>query len=91
MIGLLPAAAYTQYLFQMLPGDILFAFSDGISEAMNASDDEWGEDQMIAEAKVHADVQVAELLKRMFRAADAFADGAPQHDDMTILLMKLAP
>lgn len=55
---------------------------------MNASEDEWGEDRMIAEAQAHADLNAEELLQRLFRAADAFA-GAPQHDDMTIVVLRL--
>jgi len=58
-------------------------------EAMNASGDEWGEDRMIAEAQAHADLNAEELPQRLFRAADAFAAGAPQHDDMTIVVLRL--
>jgi len=76
-------------MLHLLPGDILLAFTDGISEAMNASEDEWGEDRMIAEAQAHADLNAEELLQRLFRAADAFAAGAPQHDDMTIVVLRL--
>jgi dihydrofolate reductase len=54
VIGLLADAVYKEHMLHLLPGDILLAFTDGISEAMNASEDEWGEDRMIAEAKAHA-------------------------------------
>jgi serine phosphatase RsbU (regulator of sigma subunit)/dihydrofolate reductase len=89
VIGLLTAALYKEQLLHLLPGDILLAFTDGISEAMNASEDEWGEDQMIAEAQAHADLNAKELLQHLFRAADAFAAGATQHDDMTIVVLRL--
>jgi serine phosphatase RsbU (regulator of sigma subunit) len=88
-IGLLAGAVYKEQMLHLLPGDILLAFTDGISEAMNASEDEWGEDRMIAEAQAHADLHAEELLQRLFRAADAFAAGAPQHDDMTIVVLRL--
>ena len=89
VIGLLAGAVYKEQMLHLLPGDILLAFTDGISEAMNASEDEWGEDRMIAEAQAHADLNAEELLQRLFRAADAFAAGAPQHDDMTIVVLRL--
>ena len=89
VIGLLAGAVYKEQTLQLLPGDILLAFTDGISEAMNASEDEWGEDRMIAEAQAHADLNAEELLQRLFRAADAFAAGAPQHDDMTLVVLRL--
>jgi len=89
VIGLLAGAVYKEQMLHLLPGDILLAFTDGISEAMNASEDEWGEDRMIAEAQAHADLNAEQLLQRLFRAADAFAAGAPQHDDMTIVVLRL--
>jgi serine phosphatase RsbU (regulator of sigma subunit) len=90
VVGLLAGAVYAQQMLQLLPGDILMAFTDGLSEAMNAAEDEWGEDRMIAEAKVHADLNAAQLLQRLFRAADAFAAGASQHDDMTLVVLRLS-
>jgi serine phosphatase RsbU (regulator of sigma subunit)/dihydrofolate reductase len=89
VIGLLAGALYKEQMLHLLPGDILLAFTDGISEAMNASEDEWGEDRMIAEAQAHADLSAEELLQHLFRAADAFAAGATQHDDMTIVVLRL--
>jgi len=89
VIGLLAAAAYKEQVLHLLPGDILLAFTDGISEAINASEDEWGEDRMIAEAQAHSDLNAEELLQRLFRAADAFAAGAPRHDDMTLVVLRL--
>ncbi len=90
VVGLLAGAAYKQQMLHLLPGDILLAFTDGISEAMNTAEDEWGEDRMIAEAQAHADLNAAELLQHLFRAADAFVAGAPQHDDMTLVVLRIS-
>ncbi len=90
VVGLLTGATYKQQMLPLLPGDILLAFTDGISEAMNSAEDEWGEDRLIAEAQAHADLNAAELLQHLFRAADAFAAGAPQHDDMTLVVLRLS-
>jgi serine phosphatase RsbU (regulator of sigma subunit)/dihydrofolate reductase len=89
VVGLLPAAAYQQQTLPLLPGDILVAFTDGISEAMNAAGDEWGEERMIADAQAHTDLNAAELLQHLFSSADAFASGAPQQDDMTLIVLRL--
>lgn len=88
VIGLFAGATYTEQTVQLLAGDILLAYTDGISEAMNAADDEWGEDRMIAEAQAHADLSAEELMQHLFRAADAFAGGVPQHDDMTMVVVR---
>jgi serine phosphatase RsbU (regulator of sigma subunit)/dihydrofolate reductase len=89
VVGLLADAVYKEQRLHLLPGDVLLAFTDGISEAMNASEDEWGEDRMIAEAQAHADLNAEEMLQGLFREADAFAAGAPQHDDMTLVILRL--
>ena len=89
VIGLLAGAVYKGQTLHLIHGDILLAFTDGISEAMNASEDEWGEHRMIAEAQAQADLSAEELLQRLFRAADAFAAGAPQHDDMALVVLRL--
>jgi phosphoserine phosphatase RsbU/P len=91
VIGLLPDAEYTQASIPMHAGDVLLAFTDGISEAMNHEDEEWGEDRMIATAQqllnqpdcTHSAQQ---LLDCILTAADKFTSGAPQHDDMTLLV-----
>jgi serine phosphatase RsbU (regulator of sigma subunit) len=54
---------------------------------MNSAEDEWGEDRLIAEAQAHAGLNAAELLQHL---ADAFAAGAPQHDDMTLVVLGLS-
>ena len=87
VVGLLAGATYKQQMLPLLPGDILLAFTDGISEAMNSAEDEWGEDRLIAEAQAHAGLNAAELLQHL---ADAFAAGAPQHDDMTLVVLGLS-
>ena len=89
VVGLLAGTVYKEQIFHLLPGDILLAFTDGISEAMNASEDDWGEDRMIAEAQAHAALNAEALLQHLFRAADAFAAGVPQHDDMTLVVLRL--
>jgi serine phosphatase RsbU (regulator of sigma subunit)/dihydrofolate reductase len=90
VVGLFAGVTYKQQLLHLLSGDILLAFTDGISEAMNLAGDEWGENRMIAEAQAHSDGNAAELLHGLFRAADAFAAGAPQHDDMTLVVLRIS-
>jgi sigma-B regulation protein RsbU (phosphoserine phosphatase) len=89
VVGLVQGAAYEQCELQMQPGDLLLTYTDGISEAMNPLEEEWGEDNMAAEAMAHAQEPAQAILEALVAAADRFAAGAPQHDDMTLMLMKL--
>jgi sigma-B regulation protein RsbU (phosphoserine phosphatase) len=90
VVGLLPQAQYGQSWLVLAPGDILLAYTDGISEAMTMDDEEWGEERMIAAAQAFSELPAAQMIERMIAAADAFTAGAPQHDDMTLVIVKLA-
>jgi sigma-B regulation protein RsbU (phosphoserine phosphatase) len=89
VVGLLPAVPYTEQSVVLMPGDLLVLFTDGISEAMTRDDEEWGDERMITSAETCKDKTASEVLKHIFRDADAFTAGAPQHDDMTLLVLKL--
>jgi phosphoserine phosphatase RsbU/P len=89
VVGLLPEAPYEEQPVRMEPGDVLIAYTDGISEAMTADDEEWGEERMLEAARRAQKGSAQEILQAIFRAADEFTAAAPQHDDMTLLVMKL--
>jgi len=89
VIGLLANSHYEQSTLMMEPGDILMAFTDGISEAMTVDGEEWSEDSLIERLASYPDMPADTLVKRLFDAADEFAAGAPQHDDMTLFVLKM--
>jgi len=87
VIGLVEGAPYQQGSVCINPGDILIAFTDGISEAMNLDDEEWGEDRLMETVR-NSNVKTSQdLLERIFAAATEFAGAAPQHDDMTLVVL----
>jgi glyoxylase-like metal-dependent hydrolase (beta-lactamase superfamily II) len=61
------------------PGDVLVAFTDGISEAMNLADEEWGDDRLMDAVRSNLQAPARDLIDRIVNAADAFVAGAPQH------------
>jgi serine phosphatase RsbU (regulator of sigma subunit) len=69
-------------------GDVLLLFTDGISEAMDAESNLFGEDRLARLVGEHGHLPTDELRERILREIDAFVAGAPQHDDMTMILMK---
>jgi sigma-B regulation protein RsbU (phosphoserine phosphatase) len=89
VVGLLPFAPYTEQGLVLEPGDTLILYTDGISEAMTSNDEEWGDERMIAAAQAAKDKPASELLDAIFVGVDTFTAGAPQHDDMTLLVLKL--
>jgi sigma-B regulation protein RsbU (phosphoserine phosphatase) len=90
VIGLLPNVSYEEQSLNLRPGDLLFAYTDGISEAMTADDEEWGEERMLLAAESVRHDAADEVLRSLFTAADQFTGKTPQHDDMTVLVLKLS-
>ena len=70
-------------------GDLFLLFTDGISEAMNARDDLFGESRLGRLVETHAHLSSEELRERVLREIAAFVGDAPQHDDMTMILLKI--
>ena len=70
-------------------GDLFVFFTDGISEAMNGADDCFGEVRLGRLVEDHADLPPEELRERVLREVAAFVGGAPQHDDMTMILLRV--
>jgi sigma-B regulation protein RsbU (phosphoserine phosphatase) len=87
---MLPTFPYEQATIRLRPGDLLVAFTDGISEAMDTADEEWGEERLIEAVRQRPDLSAAPLLQHLLAAADAFALGAKQHDDMTMVVARVS-
>jgi phosphoserine phosphatase RsbU/P len=90
VVGLLSDAEYQQADLPIEPGDILLAFTDGISESMALTEEEWGEERMIACLCRHASLPADKLLTALMEEATRFAADAPQYDDMTLLVFKFS-
>jgi sigma-B regulation protein RsbU (phosphoserine phosphatase) len=70
-------------------GDLYVLFTDGISEAMNAADDCFGETRLGHLIEACADLGPEALRARVLEAVEAFVGGAPQHDDMTMIALRV--
>ncbi|MGA7077155.1 MAG: SpoIIE family protein phosphatase [Terriglobales bacterium] len=91
VVGLLENFPYEQSAVTIAPGDILVAFTDGVSEAMNAADEEWGESQLLETVRQSAGLSPSEIITHVMAAADGFVAGAKQHDDMTLVVLCANP
>jgi sigma-B regulation protein RsbU (phosphoserine phosphatase) len=83
--GLMPFNTIERDVMAVSPGDTFVLFSDGVSEAMNAGGDFFGEDGLLAHLEALPTAAPADIVRSTLEAVRAFAAGAPQSDDITIL------
>ena len=70
-------------------GDLVALYTDGISEAMNAREEQFGEQRLVHVLEEHRGAGVAGVRQEILGAVSRFAGAATQHDDMTIVLLKV--
>ena len=69
-------------------GDIIFLYTDGVTEATDANNELYGEDRLLACLNANKDLTVKEICERVKEDVDAFVKEAPQFDDITMLAFK---
>lgn len=71
------------------PGDLLTVFSDGVTDAMNAEGELFGEERLISAVSRHREFDGVELTRRVLEEVDRFVGAAPQQDDITFIAARV--
>lgn len=87
VLGLFPGSTLLTHRTNFLPGDSLIAYTDGITEAVNAAGSEWSEDGLHFTLRVIGPGKADELMCRLRSQIADFTGGTPQGDDMTLLVL----
>jgi len=87
-LGILEDAPYESASVSLESGDWLVIFTDGVVEAENKAQDEYGEQRLITMLHSGVALTSAALLNALMLDLDRFVGGAPQHDDVTCMLLK---
>jgi len=89
-IGLLPQAAYPPQRARLVPDSVLVAYTDGLSEAPSGEveDDDFGMERIAALAAEQRRRPMDQLVEALFDAVRAHTEGAPPHDDRTVLAVR---
>lgn len=88
ILGLFPDAAFEEDTVELEPGDTLVVFSDGVSEALSADGEEFGESRIIDTVREHHDRDAGRVLEGLLGRIREFTRGAPQNDDVTAIVIR---
>jgi len=89
VVGIFPSAKYEQEALTLCPGDVMVVFTDGVTEAFNAENEEFGEERLADVVRKSLDLPCSEIQDRIISEIDAFVADAPQHDDITLLVIRV--
>jgi sigma-B regulation protein RsbU (phosphoserine phosphatase) len=87
VLGLFPEVSYEEAAIEIRQGDLLVAFTDGVTEARNAEHEEFGEERLKALLRGMIGTPAEQISKRLANAMRDFVGSAEQHDDLTFIVM----
>jgi phosphoserine phosphatase RsbU/P len=87
VLGLFPAAQYETGTVKLRPDDHLVLFTDGVIEALNTSGEEFGMERLLSVLQANSRSAASNLLARLQAAVISFSANAPQHDDITMMIL----
>jgi len=90
-LGLFPGAPFGVDSARLEPGDLLVIYSDGITEALDIHNQLFGEERLVAALEGQVNQGASEVSARVISEVNRFVGGAPQADDMTLLVVRFGP
>jgi sigma-B regulation protein RsbU (phosphoserine phosphatase) len=91
-VGMFPDSSYQERVVQLIPGDLVIAYTDGVVEATNPEQEEWGVEGILKAAaapEAQCSQGAEDLVQWIFDSMDDFSRGC-QHDDATVALFRVA-
>ena len=89
VVGMFPDMEYEEATVELCPGDVLLAFTDGVPEAHNSEDEEFGEERLQLLLRRTAHLPANEISARLSDAMKDWIRDAEQYDDLTFIVMKV--
>lgn len=88
VLGGMPGLFYRLIEFDLAPGDVLYLYTDGVTEANNTAHELFGEERLLASLNAHRGAAVDGLCAGVVADVDAYVGEEPQFDDMTMLALR---
>jgi phosphoserine phosphatase RsbU/P len=88
VLGILSIATYSEYRAKLEPGDVLAIYSDGVTEANNAKEEEYGDERFAAVLTANRTRSAPEIVAAVNQDLTDFAAGSPPADDITLIVAR---
>lgn len=86
VLGLFPRISYPQETIQLEPGETFVLFTDGVTEAMNPAEEEFGDVRLVDFMLTRKSLKPLDLQNDLLQELERFSSGHPQHDDLTVVI-----
>ncbi len=88
ILGCMEGFQYKSGKTNIHPGELLFLYTDGVTEAFNKNEEAFGEERLEAYLKSHSTQPINEIITNLFQETNSFSAGVPQSDDITLLTIR---
>jgi len=88
-LGLFEGLEYQESTVTLAPGDFFILYTDGVTEAMNARDEQYGLERLDPVLS-RCGLSVKQMMDALLQDVDAFTGGLPPHDDQTLVIAKIS-
>ena len=88
VLGGMAGIPYRIYEMDLKPGEIIFLYTDGVTEATNAQNQLFGDDRLVESLNRHSKMAMEDLCNAVHKDVDDFVGEAPQFDDITVLALR---
>ncbi|MCX6684266.1 MAG: SpoIIE family protein phosphatase [Methanoregula sp.] len=88
-LGVVPEVNVTSATLVLEPGDLIVMYTDGVTEAFNLQDEEFGEEQLVDYVTRHRHYPVQEIIDGLIDEIRRFCGSAPQSDDITVVILRV--
>jgi serine phosphatase RsbU (regulator of sigma subunit) len=87
-LGMFEGMEWQQAQIQFEPGDVLLLYTDGVPEAQNSTNAEFGDDRLLALGNANIQRSASDIQQAIITSLDEFVDNAPQFDDITLMVVR---
>ncbi len=87
-LGLMKTSKFQEQEVELSPGDLLLAYSDGVTEARNDGNEFFGDQRLMSIMKKSAGISPEQIGERILSEVDMFVGDAPRSDDLSLVIMK---